>query len=120
MLCLILYCVTLMRSGWPQGEALAQALVKTEVTWTSGRNKGGNKRDRSPSPDERAHIAKRKATSSKQKYAQFQKGGKKCCIPWNMGKCAKPCPKEDMHACNVIENGKVCNSTYHRACKHWS
>ena len=118
--------VTLMKnSGYSQGEALTMALAKSEIVWSSGRSLGGSKRERSPSPDK--NKARRQSqqssvsASARVKYAQMAKGGRKFCIAWNRGKCVKDgkCPEKFLHACNVVENGKTCNSTNHRACKHW-
>ena len=48
--------INVMRSGYPQGEALTFALAKAEITWASGRTGDGVKRERSP--DARGAVCK--------------------------------------------------------------
>ena len=40
--------INLMRSGYPQGEALTLALAEAEITWASGRTGDGARQERSP------------------------------------------------------------------------
>ena len=73
--------INLMRSGYPQGEALTLALAKAEITCASGRTGDGVKRERSP--DAEAPCAKRQRNKARDGYqpatsfAQMAKGGKK-------------------------------------------
>ena len=127
--------VNFMRNGMSQGEALTQALAKSELMWATNRasdpaNKAASSGKRTRSPPDVQDVAmgtqpsksSRRADRPKKQYASTGKSGRNYCVLWNQGRCAKredQCPNHHIHACNVIKaNGKVCGSHAHRSQNH--
>ena len=137
----------LMRSGYPQGEALALAMEKQELKWGSplpGQNQGGQsiRRDRSRTPPRGGNAGSsgsgpsgpkmkgglgktaRQQAKGQQKgnvrYANMARGGVKICRAYNDGSCkGEKCPYGGAHVCSVIEGGKTCGGK-HPAFRHSS
>jgi hypothetical protein len=115
--------VELVRSGWPQGEALARALALSEVSWTIGpasqpvASAEGNLSDSSMP----AGSARKRPKSSSGKAiitVNALTNGKSLCKRWNDQRgCTqreRDCPDGKKHACDVRKaDGSACGSTQH-------
>ena len=132
--------VNLMRSGFPQGEALTKALKDSELKWASpmeneerpmarrgGSNTSGASGSQGPSkPKQKMGMGKFAKSQSQAhpvkkdnvSYASMMKGGKKICRAFNMGNCQDgKCPYGGLHVCSVVEGGRTCGGK-HAAIHH--
>jgi len=133
--------INYMRRGYPQGEALAVALDKSELKWASplegekpaqamSSQDHNRKRERSNAPGNMTQgqpKSKKNKTAvgrtqqnsmQKVRYANIAKGGKTICIGFNKGQCkGDQCQYGYAHVCNIIENGRTCGKS-HPAVRH--
>ena len=105
--------VELMRSGWPQGEALVKAIAETEIAWSippeagqAARNNNNNSSQSGGEPN-----------SKRPKHVNHDESGKAICKPHNDARgCSngKKCPNGKEHKCDVVKkDGTPCLSKSH-------
>ena len=110
--------VALMRQGYPQGEALEQALTDTAVQWTiPPPPPTGQKR---PLPEENA-LGRNRTTTNK------TSGNLDICKKWNDNRgCRKSedkCPDGRRHVCDATRpDGRPCESRAHtrKQCRNYA
>ena len=110
--------VELMRSGWPQGEALIKAIAEMEIAWSIPPDAGqaaksnGNNTQNNGEPN-----------SKRQKHINHDENGKQICKPRNdVRGCSgngKRCPNGKEHKCDVVKkDGTPCLSKTHNRGGH--
>ena len=111
-----------MRQGWPQGEALEQAVTETEIAWMIAHHKS----ERRPSRD------RREGTPAKQGKTTLTPNSNKSfdniCKRYNDNRGCESkesnCPFKQIHVCNcIMPSGNVCESRSHsrmRGCPYFS
>lgn len=123
--------VSLMRQGWPQGEALARAVQESHLEWSVAPppgpqtpergHAGGAKRARQPSPrTPRQQQSSRPPAPRgplRQRTGTTLPGGIKLCKKWHDSRgCTDPCPDGSKHCCDIIlPSGKICGGPHRRA-----
>ena len=131
--------VSLMRQGWPQGEALLESKKEHSLDWYTGPNQqrqaqphpaprpAPSSGDRPPKPGKRSRAegkgrGKGEGKAGKFAKAQAESTRKQICIQHNRGNCTpkqKDCPRKMLHACNFVKpDGAQCGNPNHTAAHH--